>query len=91
MMGADWPEQEEIARLELMHSVLSKVFDDRLIFPPVHAPERILDCGFGACDWAVDVAEHFPDSEVRLLLLESCRAALSLVATAGLRVLLPVA
>ncbi|KAK4091040.1 hypothetical protein Purlil1_4620 [Purpureocillium lilacinum] len=63
-MGADWPEQEEIARLELMHSVLSKVFDDRLIFPPVHAPERILDCGCGACDWAVDVAEHFPDSEV---------------------------
>ncbi|KAL3965455.1 hypothetical protein ACCO45_002459 [Purpureocillium lilacinum] len=32
--------------------------------PPVHAPERILDCGCGACDWAVDVAEHFPDSEV---------------------------
>lgn len=53
--------------MELMHSVLSKVFDDRLIFPPVHAPERILDCGCGACDWAVDVAEHFPDSEVRLL------------------------
>lgn len=57
-------DEGEIARLELMHSVLSKVFDDRLIFPPVHAPERILDCGCGACDWAVDVAEHFPDSEV---------------------------
>ncbi|KAJ6447126.1 hypothetical protein O9K51_01901 [Purpureocillium lavendulum] len=54
----------EIARSELMHSVLSRVFDDRLIFPPVPTPERILDCGCGACDWAVDVAERFPESEV---------------------------
>lgn len=58
--------QEEISRLELMHSVLCRVFDDRLIFPPVGSPSRVLDCGCGAGDWAVDVARRFPDCEVRL-------------------------
>ncbi|RCI10422.1 hypothetical protein L249_4414, partial [Ophiocordyceps polyrhachis-furcata BCC 54312] len=55
---------EEVSRLELMHSVLRKVFDDRLIFPPVNSPRRILDCGCGSGDWAVDVARRFPDCEV---------------------------
>ncbi|RDA83741.1 hypothetical protein CP532_3659 [Ophiocordyceps camponoti-leonardi (nom. inval.)] len=47
-----------------MHSVLRRVFDDRLIFPPVNSPKRILDCGCGSGDWAVDVARRFPDCEV---------------------------
>ncbi|PNY23120.1 Uncharacterized protein TCAP_06929 [Tolypocladium capitatum] len=64
--GTDDPGQDEISRLELMHSVLSRVFDDRLIFPPVGSPRRILDCGSGAGDWAVDVAGRFPDCEVRV-------------------------
>lgn len=45
--------------------MLRTVFDNRLIFPPVSKPEKILECGFGAADWAVDVAEHYPDAEVR--------------------------
>ncbi|PHH85918.1 hypothetical protein CDD83_10996 [Cordyceps sp. RAO-2017] len=57
-------DEEEISRLELMHSVLCRVFDDRLIFPPVGAPNRVLDCGCGAGDWAVDVARRFPECEV---------------------------
>ncbi|KAM4060401.1 methyltransferase [Hirsutella rhossiliensis] len=57
-------DEEEISRLELMHSVLCRVFDDRLIFPPVGSPSRILECGCGAGDWAVDVARRFPDCEV---------------------------
>ncbi|KAF4513236.1 hypothetical protein G6O67_000534 [Ophiocordyceps sinensis] len=57
-------DEEEISRLELMHSVLCRVFDDRLIFPPVGSPSRVLDCGCGAGDWAVDVARRFPDCEV---------------------------
>ena len=53
-----------MCRLEAQHAVLCKIFDQRLVFPPVAAPSRILDCGCGAGDWAVDVANQFPDAEV---------------------------
>ncbi|ATY60198.1 Methyltransferase type 11 [Cordyceps militaris] len=56
-------DEEEVERLELMHNVLSKVFDNRLIFPPMAAPRSILDCGCGSANWAVDVAEKHPDCE----------------------------
>ncbi|RFU77380.1 methyltransferase [Trichoderma arundinaceum] len=57
-------DDEEIARLGEMHAMLSTVFDNRLIFPPISKPEKILECGFGAADWAVDVAEQYPDAVV---------------------------
>ncbi|OAA54046.1 hypothetical protein ISF_08526 [Cordyceps fumosorosea ARSEF 2679] len=57
-------DEEEVERLELMHDVLSKVFDNRLIFPPMVTPESILDCGCGAANWAVAVAKRYPDCEV---------------------------
>lgn len=40
------------------------IFDNRLIFPPVNNPQRILECGYGNCDWAISVAESYPDCEV---------------------------
>jgi hypothetical protein len=49
-----------------MHSMLRTVFDNRLIFPPVSRLKMILECGFGAGDWSVDVAEQYPDAEVRI-------------------------
>ncbi|KAF7548590.1 hypothetical protein G7Z17_g6964 [Cylindrodendrum hubeiense] len=57
-------DEDEIARLELMHGVLNSVFDNRLIFPPVRSPRRILDCGCGSGEWAVDVATQNPNAEV---------------------------
>ncbi|KAL7808053.1 S-adenosyl-L-methionine-dependent methyltransferase [Trichoderma aethiopicum] len=57
-------DDEEITRLGNMHTMLRTVFDNRLIFPPVVRPQRILECGFGAAHWAVDVAEQYPDAEV---------------------------
>ncbi|KAL6881919.1 S-adenosyl-L-methionine-dependent methyltransferase [Trichoderma longibrachiatum] len=57
-------DDEEIARLGNMHTMLRTVFDNRLIFPPVVRPRRILECGFGAAHWAVDVAEQYPDAKV---------------------------
>ena len=47
-----------------MHGVLNRLFDNRLIFPPVRSPRRILDLGCGAGDWAADVAEQNPNAEV---------------------------
>ncbi|MCJ1385848.1 hypothetical protein MMC17_008972 [Xylographa soralifera] len=57
-------DEEEADRLEAQHQVLSLVFDDRLIFPPLDAPKNVLDLGYGAASWAVEVAESYPDCEV---------------------------
>lgn len=46
--------------------MLRIVFDNRLIFPPVNRLKMILECGFGAGDWSVDVAEQYPNAEVRI-------------------------
>lgn len=57
-------DQEEVDRLEHQQRVFDLVFDTRLIFPPIQEPQRILDCGYGAGAWAVEVAEQFPDCQV---------------------------
>uniref|UniRef100_A0A093V652 Phosphoethanolamine N-methyltransferase 3 n=1 Tax=Talaromyces marneffei PM1 TaxID=1077442 RepID=A0A093V652_TALMA len=51
---------DEIDRLELQQQVFNLVFDNRLIFPPIHNPRRVLDCGYGAGNWALEVAERYP-------------------------------
>ncbi|KAH8691402.1 S-adenosyl-L-methionine-dependent methyltransferase [Talaromyces proteolyticus] len=40
------------------------IFDNRLIFPPINHPRRILDCGCGGGNWAVEVAERYPSTQV---------------------------
>jgi hypothetical protein len=50
-----------------MHDVFNRMFDGRLVFPPVPRLRRVLDCGFGSASWAMDVAEQYPDCEVRPL------------------------
>ncbi|RSL56591.1 hypothetical protein CEP54_008748 [Fusarium duplospermum] len=57
-------DEDEISRLEVMHGVLNRLFDSRLIFPPIRSPRRILDCGCGPGDWAMEVASQYPDAEV---------------------------
>ncbi|KAM5348039.1 hypothetical protein ACJ41O_007863 [Fusarium nematophilum] len=57
-------DEDEIARLEVMHGALTRLFDNRLIFPPVRSPRRILDCGCGPGDWAMEVAAQYPEAEV---------------------------
>ncbi|KAF5673783.1 methyltransferase [Fusarium heterosporum] len=57
-------DEDEISRLEVMHGVLNCLFDERLVFPPIRSPRRILDCGCGSGDWAMEVATQYPDAEV---------------------------
>ncbi|RJE27057.1 hypothetical protein PHISCL_00642 [Aspergillus sclerotialis] len=57
-------DDDETDRLELQHRVFNKVFDNRLIFPPIPRLRRALDCGYGAGTWAIEVAEQYPDCEV---------------------------
>lgn len=58
--------QDEAERLESQHQVLDLVFDSRLIFPPVTNVRDVLDCGYGAASWAIEVAENYPNSTARL-------------------------
>ncbi|KAF8849992.1 UMTA methyltransferase [Acephala macrosclerotiorum] len=57
-------DEDEVERLNIFHNVLGRVFDGRLIFPPITRPRRILDCGYGTGAWAAEVAEQFPRCEV---------------------------
>ncbi|KAF8241988.1 S-adenosyl-L-methionine-dependent methyltransferase, partial [Wilcoxina mikolae CBS 423.85] len=51
-------------RLDRQHQMFQLVFNDRLIFPPIQNPGRILDCGYGSGAWCFDVAEKYPDCQV---------------------------
>jgi hypothetical protein len=64
-------DQEEAERLDLQHRVFSRVFDGRLIFPPIPRLRRVLDCGYGAGSWAVDVATQYPDCKVNTGVIEA--------------------
>lgn len=57
--------QEEAQRLDNQQLVFHRIFDHRLIFPPIPQLRRVLDCGHGSGSWAVEVAEEYPDCEVR--------------------------
>ncbi|OJJ58481.1 hypothetical protein ASPSYDRAFT_89227 [Aspergillus sydowii CBS 593.65] len=54
----------EAERLDLQHRIFTRVFDHRLVFPPITRLRRVLDCGYGTGSWAIDVAEQNPDCEV---------------------------
>lgn len=74
-MSQSWltPEQDEADRLRIQHGVFQRLFDGRLIFPPIQSPRRILECGFGNASWAIDVADHYPNCEVRNSTLPSTK------------------
>ena len=57
--------QEEADRLESQHRVFDLVFDQRLIFPPLTNVKNVLDCGYGASSWAIEVADSYPEGTVR--------------------------
>ena len=60
--------QGEIERLEAQHRVFNLMFDGKLIFPPLTKVENVLDCGYGSASWAIEVAEEYPDCEVRIFI-----------------------
>jgi ubiquinone/menaquinone biosynthesis C-methylase UbiE len=60
-------DEREEDRLETQHDVLFRFFGNRLYFPRVDDPRKILECGYGRGDWALAVAEEFEDCEVRHL------------------------
>lgn len=60
----DAPEQE---RLTLQAETLRKLFDNRLFFAPLSEktpPRTVLDVATGVGDWAIQMGDYFPDSEI---------------------------
>ncbi|CAG8958521.1 hypothetical protein HYFRA_00009836 [Hymenoscyphus fraxineus] len=56
-------DQHEVERNDIQHNLLQRVFEGRLIFPPIARPRRILDCGYGTAGWASDVADQNPSCD----------------------------
>ncbi|KAJ5907660.1 hypothetical protein N7495_000342 [Penicillium taxi] len=57
-------DDEEAQSLDHQQKIFQKIFDDRLVFPPIPRLRRVLDCGHGSASWAVDVAEQYPNCDV---------------------------
>lgn len=55
-------------RLTAQHDVLFKLFRNALVAPYVRLkdPKKILECGYGGGDWAVQCAEEFEECEVSI-------------------------
>lgn len=62
--------QGEEQRLENQHQILQYLFEGRLFFPPIQHPKKVLDCGYGRGNWALEMAQTYPDSEVGPSLLD---------------------
>ncbi|MCJ1335609.1 hypothetical protein MMC09_000881 [Bachmanniomyces sp. S44760] len=57
-------DDEEADRQSIQHQVFDRVFEQRLLFPPVADVKDVLDCGYGTGSWAIEVAENYPDCTV---------------------------
>ncbi|KAF2469693.1 S-adenosyl-L-methionine-dependent methyltransferase [Lindgomyces ingoldianus] len=57
-------DEREEERLESQHDLLLRLSGNRLFFPRIENPRKILDCGYGRGDWAVAIAEEYEDCQV---------------------------
>lgn len=48
-------DEDEVERNDILHNVLQRVFDGKLIFPPITRPRRVLDCGYGSSKYASSI------------------------------------
>ncbi len=61
--------KNEEDRQVVHHRMLHELFEERLFFPPIAYPRRVLDCGYGRGQWAVAMAQCYDQTEVSKLLL----------------------
>jgi trans-aconitate methyltransferase len=57
-------DEEEQDRLQILNGVYFHLLDNRLTTVPLDAPEKILDVGTGTGEWAMAMADEYPDAEV---------------------------
>jgi len=60
-------DDQEEDRLAAQHDIVTRLFGGMLLSPriPMTEPGKVLDCGYGGGDWAIQFAEEFEDCEVR--------------------------
>ncbi|KAI1423784.1 hypothetical protein F5Y12DRAFT_506285 [Xylaria sp. FL1777] len=57
-------DEDEQVRLQLLNQVYLKIFDGELTTVPLECPTAILDIGTAVGEWAIDMAETYPECEV---------------------------
>jgi SAM-dependent methyltransferase len=57
-------DDDEQVRLQLLNQVYLKIFDGELTTVPLEGPTHILDIGTAVGEWAIDMAEAYPECEV---------------------------
>lgn len=57
-------DEREEDRLNSQHNLLFRLCGNKLFYPDIRNPSKILDCGYGRGEWAVAVAEEYEDCEV---------------------------
>jgi SAM-dependent methyltransferase len=57
-------DDKEQDRLRLVHQVYLHVFDCQLTSVPLNDPEEILDIGTGTGEWAIGMADQYPNCKV---------------------------
>jgi len=57
-------DDDEQVRLQLLNQVYLKIFDGELTTVPLESPTQILDIGTAVGEWAIDMAELYPECEV---------------------------
>ncbi|KAI0390021.1 hypothetical protein F5Y17DRAFT_446430 [Xylariaceae sp. FL0594] len=57
-------DDDEQVRLQLLNQVYLKIFDGELTTVPLESPTQILDIGTAVGEWAMDMAELYPECEV---------------------------
>ncbi|KAI1261127.1 hypothetical protein F5Y18DRAFT_209906 [Xylariaceae sp. FL1019] len=57
-------DEDEQVRLQLLNQVYLKVFDGELTTVPLECPTHILDVGTAAGEWAIDMAEAYPECDI---------------------------
>lgn len=56
--------KNEEDRQVVHHRMLHELFEERLFFPIITYPRRVLDCGYGRGQWAVALAQCYDQAEV---------------------------
>ncbi|KAI0202178.1 hypothetical protein F4808DRAFT_459181 [Astrocystis sublimbata] len=57
-------DEDEQVRLQLLNQVYLKVLDGELTTVPLESPTFVIDIGTGVGDWAIDMAELYPECEI---------------------------
>jgi SAM-dependent methyltransferase len=57
-------DEEEQTRTQILHGVFLYLLDQKLTTVPLDNPQKILDIGTGTGEWAMAIADEYPEAEI---------------------------